>query len=334
MSSSFTDLDPSFAHIAMIAPDYYEIDPPKKDFYDPVLEILHKEFPKVRLEVLAASAITDTAIKRLDGIIMPGGGDSYPSEAPSFSAKELPKVTCLEEESAEPCLTPTEAAYQKVYALADQYEIPTMGICLGNQYLALHKGEHLHPVLGYGYREFVHSAHFIKGSLSHLYTLSEEELKAATGECKVPAVSLPNIITAHEYAILPPSGTKSEMRVDALSEEGVVQATSYGDRHVGFQFHPEAYDKDMPERPKNIFRNFMRAALQHHAAVQNAQGNSKRLQRNLRVIKERNEWAMQRIHSCLETSLNPFSWLLNSWDRLEFSLYDIPDFSNHLRSSP
>ncbi|AIL65780.1 hypothetical protein NOVO_07185 [Rickettsiales bacterium Ac37b] len=198
-------------------------------------------------------------LSNLDGFINPGALDSFPTDRP-FTLKDLDHDTMF----------PLEYLYQDILSIVTKYDIPYLGICSGSQHLILHHGGTLGKVEGYTVNresEYIapHIAHFIPGTVSYFFTLSEEERFNMLDQCIFPEVSFP-IYTSHNFSAVE-HNLGGEVKVGAHSETGVIEAFSVGMNQIGIQFHLEYYyarDITAPNRQKFIIDNFLDIVKQRH----------------------------------------------------------------------
>lgn len=152
----------------------------------------------MKVFVIPADKMSEELMTYVDAVIMPGGHDHYPSD--KFTIEQLPKDRCMDG-SYDNCLSDREYAYQNVNSWADKYEIPTMGICLGLQYLALHHGGTLAPKTAeYNSLSSVNVT-FNQSSLSYLYTLSKEEKIRAVDFCEFPEVLFNGVYRTNSFSV-------------------------------------------------------------------------------------------------------------------------------------
>lgn len=99
-------------------------------------------------------------------------------------------------------MLPLEKLYQRILNLADKYDIPTIGMCSGNQHIILYHQGAFEPVANYindGGGENKHRGILIEGSIPYFLTLTPSEQRYALENCSMPEISL-DIATAHHYA--------------------------------------------------------------------------------------------------------------------------------------
>jgi gamma-glutamyl-gamma-aminobutyrate hydrolase PuuD len=168
----------------------------------------------------------------MNGFLLPGGGDSYSSEkTEGFNLEDFTPVMDIEQ------------AYLAIYDHAYQYNIPLVGMCLGNQYHALSRGNSLFKLEGYSNVE-KHFGYVQPGTMAYFMMLDpSEQYRYLTDPDFKPDITI-KIDTAHNYAI---TNDVDPTKVGVYSEEGVVQSYCSGN-HATFQFHPEHFGNDV----KNI----------------------------------------------------------------------------------
>jgi len=181
----------------------------------------------------------DALVDRLDGLMIPGGGDFAPQRSypPAVDFDPTP---------------PAQLAFDaRVLERALARRLPVLGICYGMQLLALRGGGSLHYDLptdlpGAGPHRLRepdgrHALHLEPGS----------RLAALLGR------GTPSVNSRHHQAVAEPG---AGLRVCARSEDGVVEAIEAEDGPfcLGLQWHPERLDESHRER---VFGAFVRACL-------------------------------------------------------------------------
>lgn len=190
-------------------------------------------------------------LSQFNAFVVPGGEDSFPKNQ-EFVISDLDNAK----------LRNGEKLYKRLLSVADKYNIPTMGMCLGNQYVGLFNGATLDTVKGHNGGD--HKGIFNAGTLSHFMALSQVEQHQLLESQYYPSVEF-DIDTFHNFAIV--QNKPGRLNIGAYSEAGVVQAVSYRTNFLSFQFHPENYygsDFDVQGvRSTNLINNFMSLAKQH-----------------------------------------------------------------------
>jgi gamma-glutamyl-gamma-aminobutyrate hydrolase PuuD len=267
-------------------------------------------------------------LKKFNGFIIPGGGDTYPEDK-EFTLDDVPEGS----------MTEGEKLYKTVLAIADKYSIPLMGMCLGNQYIGLHAGATLNATIGHN--GGLHKGLFIKGTMPYFMSLSLYEQNQVLHDYDYPNVEF-HIDTAHNFGIL---GNKpGQLTVGAYSEEGVVQSVSYKNHIIGFQFYPENYyaresSSDFAVRSINLIDNFLSLATQHFQWHDFANGKGFAYQEAQEALQASNQNLMKLINAPLqESSCAPSDILKLSTcnsTRAEFKWPEpaLEDFSRNLGES-
>lgn len=140
-----------------------------------------------------------------------------------------------------------EKLYQAVLNVLNEFGTPYLGICSGAQHLILNKGGKL-DVVDNKY-EHDHRVTFIKGTFTHFAALTKAEQNEALEKCVFP------VYRSHKY-----SGVQEQLgdvKLGAVSKEGVVQAVASKTGQLGVQFHPEKsyYEQTDINRNKLVVDN-------------------------------------------------------------------------------
>ncbi len=221
--------------------------------------VLATKDTSLRPIIFSEADIEKGILSKLNGVLMPGGGDSYPKDIDgAFSLSDF-------QPSGE-----IEQAYLKIYEYAYNNSLPFVGMCLGNQYHALSRGHHLSKVIGYADGQ-AHYGIVQPGTIEYFMMLDDyEKKKYLSDEDFHPEITI-EIKTAHNYAI------ETGVQSGVYSEEGVVQSFASGN-HASFQFHPEEYANDPTNkeganyaswvRQVNIYDSFLGMMKHHKEQVQ------------------------------------------------------------------
>ncbi len=165
----------------------------------------------------------ESALARLDGLLIPGGPDFVPDEGYEDVAFEpVPRAQLAEDTQA------LESARQRA--------VPLLGICYGMQLLALYEGGALHAHIPHDRPEaLAHTA--ADGDVFHdLHPVPGTRLAAILGSEPGP------INSRHHQAVSDPGA----LAVSGRSGDGLIESVeSPGDLFVlGVQWHPERMAAD------------------------------------------------------------------------------------------
>jgi len=257
----------------------------------------HKD---VKVRMIAGDMINDEFIQQFDGLVIPGGEDSFPKEKEEFGLGDLNPDDMLY----------LEKVYQSVIELADKYGIPTVGMCAGHQHIILHHKGMLMPIDGYNgdnpesIGENNHRGTFVKGSVPYFLALTPGEQRNALTNCTLPSVSL-NIKTNHHYVGIVEKLGKN-LKVGVLSEGGVVQSVYNGARFISFQFHPEDFyfDNFTPNRNRLIWENFLEICRQHRRYHNYASEHNLDLRSVMNKRDLQNEKIFARLEECAKEGVS------------------------------
>ena len=182
--------------------------------------------------------------ERLDGIVFPGGADVAPEE---YGEQPIDNLNVVEAPRDRTELTLARWAYQD--------DLPTLGICRGQQVLNVALGGTLYQDLRHqGVTKIEHSDADgrARTALTHRVRLDPaSRLAQLIDETSVEVNSL------HHQAI---KTIAPRLRVTGTSEDGVIEALESDDRRflIAVQWHPEEID----ELPwvRRLFQSFAKAA--------------------------------------------------------------------------
>jgi len=182
--------------------------------------------------------------ERLDGIVFPGGADVAPEE---YGEQPIDNLNVVEAPRDRTELTLARWAYQD--------DLPTLGICRGQQVLNVALGGTLYQDLRHqGVTKVEHSDADgrARTALTHRVRLDPaSRLAQLIDETSVEVNSL------HHQAI---KTIAPRLRVTGTSEDGVIEALESDDRRflIAVQWHPEEID----ELPwvRRLFQSFAKAA--------------------------------------------------------------------------
>jgi putative glutamine amidotransferase len=175
----------------------------------------------------------DALARRIDGLLVPGGGDFVPERA-------YPRSVAFDG------VAPRQLAFDSaLLAAAIARGLPVLGICYGMQLLALHCGGRIH----YDLPTDLPGAdrHRLGPGLHPVRIEPDSSLARALGADAGPVNS------RHHQAVADPG----RARVVATAPDGVVEAIELpGGFALGVQWHPE--DLDGPQRER-LFGAFVKA---------------------------------------------------------------------------
>jgi putative glutamine amidotransferase len=179
-----------------------------------------------------AAALTE----RLDGLLLPGGGDFVPARA-------YPENVAFD-----PVPERQLAFDRALLASALERDRPVLGICYGMQLIALHSGGALHFDLATDVPGAAPHRLGESGARHEIRIESPSRLGALLGAARA------SVNSRHHQAVADPGGA----RVTARSDDGVVEAVELtGARFaIGVQWHPESLDAEHRHR---LFGAFVRA---------------------------------------------------------------------------
>lgn len=192
-----------------------------------------------------ADDVTREIYERLDGVLLPGGGDVDP-ELYGETQHELTKKVDKVRDALEVKLAK--------WAVAD--DLPVLGICRGHQILNVALGGRLVQDVGTMVEtDIVHDMPFTMARNSILHEVNvEADSKLATilGKTTVPVNSL------HHQAVVE---TGPNVRVTAYAPDGMIEAIELPDKYyvVSVQWHPEDLVNDH-EAAQRLFKSFVDAA--------------------------------------------------------------------------
>jgi putative glutamine amidotransferase len=178
----------------------------------------------------------ETLAERIDGLLLPGGGDFAPQRAyPVGVAFDVVPARQLAFDDA-------------LLAAALERDRPVLGICYGMQLLALHSGGSLHFDV----------ASDVPGSHEHRFAdpgaRHDVHVEAASRLRDVLATERASVNSRHHQAV----ADAGRARVSARSEDGLVEAVELSGARfaLGVQWHPESLDAG---HRKQLFGAFVRA---------------------------------------------------------------------------
>jgi putative glutamine amidotransferase len=184
--------------------------------------------------------------QRLDGIVFPGGADIAPQEYGEEPIGNLNVVEAARDR--------TELTLAR-WAVAD--DLPTLGICRGQQVLNVALGGSLYQDLRHqGVTSVDHSDADgrARTALMHRVRLEpDSRLAQLIDETNIEVNSL------HHQAV---KAVAPQLKVTGTSEDGVIEALESDDRRflIAVQWHPEEID-DLPW-VRRLFASFAHAAAQ------------------------------------------------------------------------
>lgn len=162
-------------------------------------------------------------LARVDGVLVTGGADIYPTEY--FGNSEHQELTELDAERDE-----TELAL--IHYLVDESELPTLCICRGMQVLNVALGGTLHEHIADSLTEDIHRGED-GGWTTHSVIVLPASLPA-----KAMQTDLVSTYSGHHQAI---KELAPDLRVSAIAPDGVIEAVEHSELPwiFGVQWHPE-----------------------------------------------------------------------------------------------
>jgi putative glutamine amidotransferase len=183
--------------------------------------------------LLPAQRDVEALLTRIDGLLVPGGGDFLPPRAYPAGVEFDP-------------VAPRQLEFDTaLLAAARATGLPLLGICYGMQLLALHCGGSLHYDLPTD----------LPGAASHRLGAGRHEIALAPGSAlaRILDGALRSVNSRHHQAVADPG----RARVGATAPDGVVEAIELdGAFAIGVQWHPE--DLEGPGRER-LFGAFVAA---------------------------------------------------------------------------
>jgi putative glutamine amidotransferase len=182
--------------------------------------------------------------ERLDGIVFPGGADVAPEE---YGEQPIGNVNTVEAPRDRTELTLARWAY------AD--DLPTLGICRGQQVLNVALGGSLYQDLRYqGVTEVEHSDADGRARTAMIHRVRldpDSRLAQLIDETSIDVNSL------HHQAV---KSVAPQLRVTGKSEDGVIESLESDDRRflIAVQWHPE--EIDTVPWVQRLFTGFAKAA--------------------------------------------------------------------------
>jgi putative glutamine amidotransferase len=187
--------------------------------------------------------------RRLDGIVLPGGGDVAPEE---YRERRIVDRAGKDLNLVDP---PRDRLELDLARWAVRDDLPTLGICRGQQVLNVALGGSLYQDLIYqGVTEVEHSHRHGKGrsGLIHSVRLDPDSRIAQLIDETVVEVN-----SLHHQAV---KDVAASLRVTGTSDDGVIEALESPDHRflISVQWHPE----EIADKPwvQLLFRAFVDAA--------------------------------------------------------------------------
>ena len=182
--------------------------------------------------------------ERLDGIVFPGGADVAPEE---YGEQAIDNLNIIEAPRDRTELTLARWAYDD--------DLPTLGICRGQQVLNVALGGSLYQDLRYqGVTQVEHSDADGRARTAMIHRVRldpDSRLAQLIDETSIDVNSL------HHQAV---KAVAPQLRVTGTSEDGVIESLESDDRRflIAVQWHPEEIDS-LPW-VQRLFSGFARAA--------------------------------------------------------------------------
>ena len=182
--------------------------------------------------------------ERLDGIVFPGGADVAPEE---YGEQAIDNLNIIEAPRDRTELTLARWAYDD--------DLPTLGICRGQQVLNVALGGSLYQDLRYqGVTQVEHSDADGRARTAMIHRVRldpDSRLAQLIDETSIDVNSL------HHQAV---KAVAPQLRVTGTSEDGVIESLESDDRRflIAVQWHPEEIDS-LPW-VQRLFTGFAKAA--------------------------------------------------------------------------
>jgi putative glutamine amidotransferase len=184
----------------------------------------------------AIQADAEALAGRIDGLLLPGGGD-FPPPRPYPDAVDFDLVSDIQREFDD-----------RLLAGALKQRLPVLAICYGMQLLVIHRGGSLHFDVASDLPDALNHRLPERGGRHAIDLAAESKLAGILGASAGPVNSL------HHQGV----ATAGALRVAARAEDGVIEAVE-GDGAAfcsGVQWHPEKLDGPHRER---LFAAFVAA---------------------------------------------------------------------------
>lgn len=201
--------------------------------------------PLSTLEVEKGDGLLRALYERLDGVVLPGGGDVHPARYGYHLDNTIRGVSEIRD---------AVEIQLAQWAYADN--LPLLGICRGHQTINIALGGTLHPDI----RTYQGASATLKhdadaeterAKLMHTVTVSEDSLLARSLEATYVDVN-----SLHHQAV---NQLAAPFIATAWSDDGIIEGIEVPSHrfYLGVQWHPEA----IATRPamSNLFRNFVKA---------------------------------------------------------------------------
>lgn len=242
------------------------------------------------IEISLEIAQDENIMQYCSGLINPGADDSYPRQEEPFVLADMGEKNRMYHEKV----------YQQVITMAKKYDIPYLGICAGSQHLVLNSRGSLKQG---GHGSDNTKITFNAGTIPHFLLLTEQEKTEALSQCKFTNIELTDAYTMHGYAGYI-ENLGEDIKLAAISEEGIPESYSLGANKIGSQFHPEVkyYDTDHPglNRHKQFLDNIFGIFEGYYSSMQYAKkmGISKEIAKA--AIQKVNQELVERLEYCDE----------------------------------
>lgn len=202
------------------------------------------------LPVLVPSTLSMESLRaiyeRLDGVLLPGGGDVDPKY---YQQDAHPTVHLVDDDRDRTEIAMTQWAVQD--------DVPVFGICRGIQVMNVALGGTLvQDIPSQVQTELIHDIPNDKPRSTRLHAVKLDE---SSRLARITGANLLEVNSLHHQAIGTPAPV---IRVTAHAPDGVIEAMEIPDKHfaMAVQWHPEDMGDD--ERMRRIFENFVEAARQ------------------------------------------------------------------------
>ena len=200
----------------------------------------------VPLAHTADAALRREFIGTLDGLLIPGGGDIDPA---LWNEPPHPSIKLMDPERQNFDLA--------LLGLADELDLPTLGICLGCQLMNVQRGGSLHQSIASAFPESPVRHCWIKDPINLNSSFHEVSLRPGTRLASIYGEMEIRTNSRHRQAV---HDLGHDLIASAFAPDGILEALE-DHKHrfwVGVQWHPENLARELPHR--RLFEAFVAAA--------------------------------------------------------------------------